>query len=97
MCVLWTLHMCAHVVVSEYSSVSQNHRCYWIPQAERFPGNSDVPFSSDFGDLETKVHGVEVGGLPFQDVVTPSRLVPLWRNPNPNKITMWQTLWNKNT
>lgn len=56
-----------------------------------------VPFSSDFGDLETKVHGVEVGGLPFEDVVTPSRLVPLWRNPNPNKITMWQTLWNKNT
>lgn len=76
------LYIRAHVVVSEYSSVSQNDRCDWIPQAEHFPSNSDVPFSSDFGDLEAKVHGVEVGGFPLEDVVAPPGLVSLRRNPN---------------
>lgn len=43
-------------VHSNYSSVPQNDRCRYNHQAERFPGNSNLPFSCDFGDLETEVH-----------------------------------------
>lgn len=45
--------------------------------AERFPGNSNLPFSCDFGDLETEVHGVQIGWLPLEDIVTPPGFVRL--------------------
>lgn len=48
-----------------------------IRQTERFPSNSDLPFSSDFGDLEAKVHRVQIGWLPLEDVITPPGLVSL--------------------
>lgn len=43
--------------------------------AECFPGNSNLPFSCDSGDLETEVHRVQIGWLPLEDIVTPPRLV----------------------
>lgn len=46
--------------------------------SEHFPGNSNLPFSSDFGDLETEVHGVQIGWLPLEDIVTPPGFVWLW-------------------
>lgn len=46
-------------------------------EAECFPGNSYLPFSSDFGDLQAKVHRVEIRGLPLEDFITPPRFVPL--------------------
>lgn len=39
--------------------------------------NSNVPFSCDFGDLETEVHGVQIGWLPLEDIVTPPGFVRL--------------------
>lgn len=60
---------------SKYSSVPRNDRCLYIHQAERSPGNSDLPFSCDFGDLETEVHRVQIGWLPLEDVVAPPGLV----------------------
>lgn len=55
--------------------------------------SSDLPFSSDFGDLETKVHGVEIGRLPFEDVVTSPGLVSLQgQTINPPKIRKWKVV-----
>lgn len=60
---------------SKYSNLPRNDRCLYIHQAERSPGNSDLPFSCDFGDLETEVHRVQIGWLPLEDVVAPPGLV----------------------
>lgn len=76
-------------VCVKYSSVSQNNRCYQSHQAKRFTGNSDSPFSSHFGDVEAKVHRVEIGRLPLEDFITPPGLVSLQvkANPPPTKIS----------
>lgn len=38
---------------------------------------TDSPLSADFGDLEAKVHRVEVGGFPLENFITPTGLVSL--------------------
>lgn len=72
-----------HRIHVKYFRVSQNDRCYYTHPRERFLGNSDLPFSSHFGDLQAKVHRVEIGGFPLEDVVTPAGLVSLLEETNP--------------
>lgn len=96
----WTslqLYMRMAVDGSKYSSVSQNDRCHYIHQAECYPGNRNLPFSSDFGDLEAKVHRVEIRGLPLEDLITPPGLVSLQENPIPKEITDREDLLGINT
>lgn len=46
---------------------------------ERFPGNSNLPLSCDFCDLETEVYGVQIGWLPLEDIIAPPGFVRLRR------------------
>lgn len=73
-------------VFFKYPSVPRNDRCFYNQRAERYPGNSSLPFSRDFGDLETEVHGVQIGRLPLEDIVTSPGLVRLRRDKNEERF-----------